>query len=154
MLLLLAASAWAAYERIRGPIIEPLPATLPHIARTPAPLEAKLPAAEEASNPGEDVRSLHIRGITDRHVGVAIIDQPLLTRHREFADRLRWYDEIDTAPNDPAGWHATAVASIAAGKTVGVAPEADLYFVGMGMIWAKQPLFTLFSVTTVPVRPV
>lgn len=68
-----------------------------------------------------------------------MIDRPLLVSHREYADRLRWYDEIDTDPHEPAGWHSTAVASIAAGKTVGVAPEADLYFVGVGMVWSREP---------------
>jgi hypothetical protein len=48
------------------------------------------------------------------------------------------------APGDLARWHATAVASIAAGKTVGVASEADLYFVGLGMIWSREPLGNLF----------
>jgi hypothetical protein len=67
----------------------------------------------------------------------------LLTEHREYADRLRWYDEIDAAPDEPAGWHSTAVASIAAGRTVGVAPESDLYFVGLGMNWKGEPFGNL-----------
>ncbi len=95
-------------------------------------------------NPGAEIRSLHERGIMGRNVGIAIIDRPLLTQHREFADRLRWYDEIDTEPDDPAGWHSTAVASIAAGRTLGVAPEADLYFVGLGMNWSGEPLGNWF----------
>ncbi|MBE3064312.1 MAG: hypothetical protein IMZ69_04765 [Spirochaetes bacterium] len=78
--------------------------------------------------------------ILGRHVGIAIIDRPLLTRHQEFADRLRWYDEIDTEFDEPAGWHSTAVASIAVGRSVGAAPMADLYFVGVGMIWAREPI--------------
>jgi subtilisin family serine protease len=82
--------------------------------------------------------------LTGRGVGVAIIDRYLLTEHREYADRLRWYDEIDGAPGEPAQWHGTAVASIAAGRTVGVASEADLYFVGLGSIWKNEPLGNLF----------
>ncbi len=136
--------SWLAFERVRGPVAEPIPSVLPHIARRPPPLRLALPAAQAAVNPGDEVRRLHTRGITGRHVGIAIIDRPLLTEHREYADRLRWYDEIDTVPGDPAGWHSTAVASIAAGATIGVAPEADLYFVGLGMNWSGEPFGSLF----------
>jgi hypothetical protein len=137
-------AAWVVYERARGPVAGPLPASLPHVVRRPPALRASFPAPEAAANPGEEVRRLHARGLTGRNVAIAIIDGPLLTEHREYADRLRWYDEIDVAPGDPARWHATAVASIAAGKTVGVAPEADLYFVGLGMIWSREPIGNLF----------
>jgi subtilisin family serine protease len=141
--LFVALLAWLASERVRGPAAEPIPSVLPHIVRRPPPLRVPLPAAQPAANPGEEVRRLHARGITGRGVGIAIIDRPLLTEHREYADRLRWYDEIDTVPGEPAGWHSTAVASIAAGKTVGVAPEADLYFVGLGMNWSGEPFGNL-----------
>ena len=125
--------------------MRPLPQGLPHVVRNPLPLRAELPQPRAGVNPGEDVVRLHANGITGRNVGIAIIDRPLLTQHREFASRLRWYDEIDTEPDEPAGWHSTAVASIAAGRTVGVAPEADLYFVGVGMIWNGEPLGNWFA---------
>ncbi|MBN1938583.1 MAG: S8/S53 family peptidase [Candidatus Aminicenantes bacterium] len=79
-------------------------------------------------NPGLGVRSLHERGITGRGIGIAIIDQTLLTDHVEYRDRLRLYEEIGLDLY-PAQIHGPAVASIAAGKTVGVAPEADLYYI-------------------------
>ncbi len=110
--------SWLTFERVRGPATEPIPSVLPHIARRPLPLRLLFPAAQ-------------------RHVGIAIIDRP-------YADRLRWHDEVDTVPDEPAGWHSTAVASIAAGATVGVAPEADLYFVGLGMNWSGEPFGDLF----------
>jgi hypothetical protein len=81
-------------------------------------------------NPGLGIRPLHQQGITGRGVGIAILDQPLLVDHREYADRLRLYEEIDLPPEWPASMHGPAVASIAVGKTVGVAPEADLYYIG------------------------
>lgn len=94
------------------------------------------PAAilELGKDPGLGVRSLHERGITGRGVGVAIIDQQLLTEHIEYADRLRWYEENPDAliGADTAQMHAPAVASLAVGHTNGVAPEADLYFFGTG----------------------
>jgi hypothetical protein len=95
----------------------------------------KLPAGfdprqimEIGKNPGLGVRKLRKDGITGRGVGVAVIDQGLLVDHIEYQDRLRLYEEIHCG--DPeAQMHGPAVASIAVGKTVGVAPEADLYYV-------------------------
>jgi hypothetical protein len=84
---------------------------------------------ELGKNPGLGVRSLHAKGITGRGVGIAIVDTPLLTEHQEYAARLRLYEEINVHPNTEAHMHGPAVASIAVGKTVGVAPEADLYFI-------------------------
>jgi hypothetical protein len=49
--------------------------------------------------------------------------------HIEYKDRVRFYKEIDLDPIEEASMHGAAVASLAAGKSVGVAPEADLYYV-------------------------
>ncbi len=89
------------------------------------------PAAvmEQGKNPGLGVRALHEKGITGKGVGIAIIDQTLLTGHQEYADRLRCYREYGPVSSRAgAQMHGAAVASIAAGKTVGVAPDALLYF--------------------------
>ncbi len=80
-------------------------------------------------NPGLGVNSLHIKGITGRGVGLAVIDQPLLTEHVEYKDRLKLYEEIHIPAYSAAQMHGPAVASIAVGKTVGVAPGADLYYI-------------------------
>lgn len=85
---------------------------------------------ELGKNPGLNVRSLHAQGITGRGVGIAIIDQPLLVDHQEYADRVQLYEENNIAPTINSTMHGGAVASIALGKTVGVAPEADLYYIG------------------------
>ncbi len=79
-------------------------------------------------NPGLGMRALHAKGLTGKGVGIAIIDQALLVDHLEYKDRLRMYEEIHWMPSG-AQMHAPAVASIAVGKTIGVAPEADLYFI-------------------------
>jgi hypothetical protein len=84
---------------------------------------------ELGKNPGLRVRDLHRRGITGKGIGVGIIDQTLLVDHVEYGDRLRLYEEIHSPTNAPAQMHGPAVASIAVGKTVGVAPEADLYYI-------------------------
>ncbi len=85
---------------------------------------------EISKNPGLGVRALHGQGITGRGVAVAIIDNPLLTDHQEYAERLRLYEEDNVPSEAEAHLHGSAVASIAVGKTVGVAPEADLYYIG------------------------
>lgn len=107
------------------------------------PADERMPAGfdrerimELGRDPGLGVRTLHERGITGRGVGVAIIDQVLLTEHEEYADRLRLYEEINVVPGTDPQMHGPAVASIAVGKTVGVAPEADLYFIAS---WTFEP---------------
>ncbi len=86
---------------------------------------------ELGKNPGLDMRVLHAHGINGQGVGIAIIDQPLLVDHQEYAERLQLYEEINIkAPGDRAAMHGAAVASIAVGKTIGVAPQADLYYIG------------------------
>lgn len=83
---------------------------------------------ELGKNPGLGVRSLHKKGITGKGVGIAIIDQGLLVDHVEYKDQLKMYEEIHCA-DDQAMMHGAAVASMAVGKTVGVAPGADLYYI-------------------------
>jgi hypothetical protein len=82
---------------------------------------------ELGKDPGLQVRELHARGVTGRGVSIAIIDQNLLVDHVEYRDRLRLYEEIHTW-NGAAEMHGSAVASVAVGKTIGVAPESDLYY--------------------------
>lgn len=86
---------------------------------------------ELGKNPGLNVRQLHAAGITGQGVGIAIIDQTLLVDHQEYVNQLRLYEELE---NVTGGWrqvsmHGPAVASIAVGQTVGVAPGADLYYI-------------------------
>lgn len=80
-------------------------------------------------NPGLNIRQLHEQGVTGKGVGIAIIDQGLYTEHAEYKDNLKSYEVIHCADQDICRMHGTGVAGVAVGKTVGVAPEADLYFV-------------------------
>lgn len=80
-------------------------------------------------NPGLNINKLHEKGITGKGVGIAIIDQALLTDHEEYKDRLKFYEEIHA--EGEAQMHGSAVSSIAVGKNVGVAPEADLYYIAV-----------------------
>jgi hypothetical protein len=97
--------------------------------RMPSEFDGKK-VRELGKDPGLGVRSLHRKGITGRGVRVAIIDQVLLVDHQEYAKRLRFYEEIDLHGRTDPSMHGAAVASIALGKTVGVAPEAELYYIG------------------------
>lgn len=83
---------------------------------------------ELGKNPGLGLRELHKKGITGKGIGLAIIDQGLLVDHVEYKEQLKMYEEIHCC-DEEAAMHGPAVASIAVGKTVGVAPEADLYYI-------------------------
>ena len=83
---------------------------------------------EYGMDPGLGIRKLHEEGITGQGVGIAIIDQSLLVNHVEYKDQIKLYEEIHIN-SDFAEMHGPAVASIAVGKNVGVAPEADLYYI-------------------------
>jgi len=80
-------------------------------------------------DPGLNLNKLHEKGITGKGVGIAIIDQVLLTDHDEYKDRLKFYEEIHA--QDETSMHGAAVASIAVGKNVGVATEANLYYIAV-----------------------
>lgn len=99
---------------------------------------------EIGKNPGLNIRSLHQMGITGKGISIAIIDQNLLVNHDEYKDQLRMYEEIHALKNN-AQMHGPAVASIAVGKTVGVAPEAELYYISSEnasmLFWLKYRFF-------------
>lgn len=84
---------------------------------------------ELGKDPGLGIRALHSQGITGKGIGIAIIDQTLLVDHVEYLNQLRLYEEPETRDRGMyARMHGPAVASIAVGQTVGVAPNADLYY--------------------------
>lgn len=84
---------------------------------------------ENGKDPGLGVRSLQARGITGQGVNVAIIDQPLLTDHPEIANAIvDYYDAGSGAGADEGSLHGSAVASILAGQTLGVAPGVRIYY--------------------------
>ena len=97
---------------------------------------------EFGMNPGLGLRELHSRGITGQGVGVAVIDFNLLAGHEQYAERLRVYELYRTV-NKTAVMHS-AVASIAVGKDMGVAPGATLYHIAT-MYGTYLPPFTLIN---------
>ncbi len=92
---------------------------------------------EANRNPGFGIRAVHERGITGKGVSVAVIDTPFLLDHEEYGDRLRYYGEVN-AGNVEANFHGTLVTSILAGRTCGVAPGADIYYVGSHLAALRQ----------------
>lgn len=103
--------------------------------QTVFPPKSKLPARfhpefilQNGTNPGLHLRSLHEQGIDGRGISVAIIDQNLLTTHRDYRRNLVWYQEVFSYKDVPAGMYGTAAASILVGKRGGVAPRARLFY--------------------------
>jgi len=92
---------------------------------------------EAGKNPGLGVKALHDEGITGKGISIAIIDQTLLTDHTEYKNNLALYEEIHVMPSQPAVMHGCAVASIAVGKTCGVAPDANLFYWAVNFV--KDP---------------
>jgi len=80
-------------------------------------------------DPGLGLRAIQARGITGRGVSVGIIDTPVLLNHAEYAGRMRLYGEANGL-GVPANFHGALVTSILAGRTCGVAPEVEIYYMG------------------------
>ena len=83
---------------------------------------------EKGKNPGLGIIDLHKQGITGKNVNVAIIDQYLLTDYPEYADRIAVYYDMSGVDDGIGSYHGPSVISILAGKTIGVAPEVNVYY--------------------------
>lgn len=107
-------------------------------SKTKFPAKDRLPKGfvsakilKQNQNPGLNIRKLHKQGITGKGINIAIIDQSLFLDHEQYADRIRyyWQDSVyQQHVEDSASMHGPAVTSILAGKTVGVAPQANIYY--------------------------
>lgn len=94
---------------------------------------------EYGKDPGLGLRKLHKRGYTGKGVSIAIIDQELGTEHPEYSGNLAYYEDLFN--NLSASLHGCAVASLAAGKNIGVAPDATLFFFAPTWIRDGNPTF-------------
>jgi hypothetical protein len=103
----------------------------PEASRLPAGFDPQA-LLEQGRNPGLGVRGLHAKGLDGRGIGLAIIDQPLVRDHREYAGRMVRYEEVGVE-GFPPQMHGPAVASIAVGKRCGVAPGAALHYSAIPM---------------------
>ncbi len=78
--------------------------------------------------PGLGLGDLHAEGINGRGINVAVIDQKLLTDHKEYWDRIAFYRETGEMENEPYSLHGPAVASILVGRNCGVVPRTNLFY--------------------------
>lgn len=83
----------------------------------------------------KDIQELHNQGITGAGINVAVIDQGFPTVHDEFKECLKDYKDYQTNSHS---FHGITVISSLAGKNLGVAPNANIYFYGIRE--AKQNL--------------
>lgn len=115
---------------------------MPFDSRTKWPASDNLPDGfdpvhllEEGKNPGLGVRLLHEQGINGEGVRIAIIDRTLLQNHREYVQQMMMYEEVGLSRLNSLQMHGPAVASIAVGKTCGVAPKASLHYFAVEVKW-------------------
>lgn len=83
---------------------------------------------ERGSNPGLGIRKMHNLNIKGKGMSVAIIDKPINPSHKEFEGRLNYIEVFDTPKNRREHFHGIACASILAGSSCGILPEADIWY--------------------------
>ncbi|MHC4498099.1 MAG: right-handed parallel beta-helix repeat-containing protein, partial [Planctomycetota bacterium] len=85
------------------------------------------------------VRSLHQQGITGAGVNVAIIDQPLILIHPEYAGKIVAYHDVG-CEGAVSSMHGPAVASLLVGTNCGTAPDAQVYYLAVPS-WKKDAAY-------------
>ena len=89
---------------------------------------------EVGKDPGLGVQELHRRGFTGSGVSVAVIDKPFDPGHSELAGRIEYYPIRASSArgfNYRYHFHGVGCATLLAGTTCGVAPEARLYYIAI-----------------------
>ncbi len=89
---------------------------------------------EWGKDPGLNVSVLHDLGYTGAGAVIAYIDQPIAD-HEQYADLNLHY--VNNSNGDDS-MHGPAVLSLLAGKDIGTAPEAEVYFYGHSAWLADQ----------------
>lgn len=84
---------------------------------------------EKGKNPGLGVRLVHENGITGFGVKVGIIDENMFLNHPEFDGKIVGYKDFYIDRQQVrASMHGSSVTSILVGETIGVAPNAEVYY--------------------------
>ena len=80
--------------------------------------------------PGLGVGKLHQQGIAGKGVSVAFVDQPLPLNHKGLKGIGLTYTKVRLTPgeSDESSYHGPPVASLLAGREIGVAPGVKLYY--------------------------
>lgn len=81
---------------------------------------------EWGRDPGLGVRVLHASGFTGKGAVIAYIDQPVSPREEFDGDNIHVINTGKAA----SSMHGPGALSLLAGKTIGTAPEAEVYFFG------------------------
>ncbi|MBZ4667550.1 MAG: hypothetical protein PWP07_1301 [Epulopiscium sp.] len=90
-----------------------------------------LKVIEYGKDPGLNIKKLHKLGYTGKNVNIAYIDQPLLEGHEAYSNENLKYYKIRSEENGmDTSMHGPEVLSLLAGAEIGVAPEANVYFLG------------------------
>jgi len=82
---------------------------------------------DAAKNPGLGVRALHAQGVTGKGISIGVMDLPILRMNSEYKDRISQYKTFGESGVKSAA-NSVALISSLVGKTLGVAPEADVYY--------------------------
>lgn len=85
---------------------------------------------EWGKNPGLGINDLHELGYTGKGVNIAYVDQTLQPDHVEYNGTNVKYFIEDPRSGAGSSMHGSVVLSILAGQTTGIAPDANVYFVG------------------------
>lgn len=83
---------------------------------------------ENGKNPGLGIQGIHKQGITGKGVAVAIIDQHIALNHPEYAGKIIAYYDTGCEVDEDSSIHGPAVTSLLVGDTIGVAPDAKVYY--------------------------
>ncbi len=81
--------------------------------------------------PGLGLRNLHLQSVRGRGVTVAVFDKGINPNHAELAGRIKYHALRTPLAQDfqyRIHFHGLACASILCGRTVGIAPEAELHY--------------------------
>lgn len=112
--------------------------TLSFDTNTKWPNNDKMPEAfnpnkvlEYGKDPGLGIKNLHNQGYTGAGVNIAYIDQPILEGHQAYSNvNLKYYKIRPEEKGMDTSMHGPAVISLLAGDKIGVAPNANVYFLG------------------------
>ena len=85
-------------------------------------------------DPGLNVDILHEHGFTGKGAVIAYVDQPI--PEHEAYDNVKLHNTNNADAN--SSMHGPAVLSLLAGKDIGTAPEAEVYFYGHSAYYADQ----------------
>lgn len=94
---------------------------------------------ELGKNRGLNVKAMHDMGVTGKGQKIAIIDWAL-NSNKEYDENIVCYEEMPNVKKSDKKrtYHGASVTSLAAGKTTGIAPDADIFYFASSAGEGKQ----------------